>query len=622
MKKILLAFAFISIFSNNSFSQADCLTAAPFCTASGTTFPASTSTTAAVGPDYGCLGSQPNPAWYYLNIATSGDIIIDLSNSAVVDIDFAAWGPFATQAAMCAGTSNSPFDCSFSGAATEQVNIIGAVAGEWYMVLITNFSGMPTNISATAGPGTTGSTNCAILCNMTAMTATPTACDSTTIDYDVSGTITYSNPPTTGTLVITNSCSGTPLILNPPFPPTSMPYSFTGLPANGSGCTITALFTADSTCTFTQTYTAPPPCTTICNISSISTATTPCDPLTNSYDLSGNVTFINQPTTGTLTITNSCGGAPLVFNPPFISPIAYNYAGLTANGGSCSINAIFSADPACVFTQTYTAVAACTTCPVTATNNGPVCEGTTLNLFASTVTGATYSWTGPSGFTSTLQNPVIPASAGTGGNYTVTVTTVSPPCSASSTTTFILNPAPLAIVSSDQFIYYGDATIIYASGGSSYSWNPTTSLSCPTCDSTIASPATTTDYCVTVGDLGCFDSNCVKVNVVFPCPSNRTMEVPNAFSPNGDAVNEELCLFGWDDCINSFQIMIFDRWGEKLYQSTDPDFCWNGMYKGKLLDPGVYVYFIKAMYDAEGATPIAAKERFSVTKNGNITLLR
>ncbi|MBA3972288.1 MAG: hypothetical protein H0X46_09130, partial [Bacteroidetes bacterium] len=65
MKKLLLL-AVLFLFCNiRSFSQGTCATAAPFCTASGTTFPASTSTTAPVGPNYGCLGSQPNPAWYY-----------------------------------------------------------------------------------------------------------------------------------------------------------------------------------------------------------------------------------------------------------------------------------------------------------------------------------------------------------------------------------------------------------------------------------------------------------------------------------------------------------------------------------------------------------------------------
>jgi hypothetical protein len=145
-----------------------CSAAQPFCTSTGVTFPGSTNTTAQTGPNYGCLLSQPNPGWYYLNIATSGNILINLSNSANVDIDFALWGPFATQAAMCAGITAAPIDCSFSIAANEQVDITGAVAGQWYMLVVTNFANVPTNISATAlnAPGADGTTNCNILCNM------------------------------------------------------------------------------------------------------------------------------------------------------------------------------------------------------------------------------------------------------------------------------------------------------------------------------------------------------------------------------------------------------------------------------------------------------------------------
>src|SRR3989344_3082724 len=214
MKKILLLLSIFLMATLNSFSQASCAGAAPFCTSTGVNFPASTSTVAPVGPNHGCLGSQPNPAWYYLNIATSGNIQIGLSSAPAVDIDFALWGPFATQAAMCAGISASPIDCSYSTASTEQVDITAAVAGQWYMLLITNFSGLPTNITATAqnAPGADGTTNCAILCNMTGLTATPGACNPATNTYTVTGTITTTNPPTTGTLTITSSCGGSTVL--------------------------------------------------------------------------------------------------------------------------------------------------------------------------------------------------------------------------------------------------------------------------------------------------------------------------------------------------------------------------------------------------------------------------
>ena len=88
-----------------------CALANPFCTGTTYTFPASTGTTAQVGPSYGCLFSQPNPAWYFMQIQNPGNLTIGMSSSTGVDIDFVAWGPFASQAAACAnltGTCSGP----------------------------------------------------------------------------------------------------------------------------------------------------------------------------------------------------------------------------------------------------------------------------------------------------------------------------------------------------------------------------------------------------------------------------------------------------------------------------------------------------------------------------------
>jgi gliding motility-associated-like protein len=58
--------------------------------------------------------------------------------------------------------------------------------------------------------------------------------------------------------------------------------------------------------------------------------------------------------------------------------------------------------------------------------------------------------------------------------------------------------------------------------------------------------------------------------------------------------------------------MIYGRWGEKVFESTDPGFCWNGIYKGQLLSADVYVYSVSATY----------KDNTEVNKKGNITLIR
>jgi gliding motility-associated-like protein len=65
--------------------------------------------------------------------------------------------------------------------------------------------------------------------------------------------------------------------------------------------------------------------------------------------------------------------------------------------------------------------------------------------------------------------------------------------------------------------------------------------------------------------------------------------VPNAFSPNDDGYNPVFRAVG---NVNVTQMLIFNRWGEKLFESTESNPEWNGMYKGKLVQPGYYMFII------------------------------
>src|SRR5688500_5255323 len=92
----------------------------PICTDAGLSSTAQTGVSIEPGNDYGCLFSQPNPTWYYFEIATAGDI--DMNLYAPSDIDFIIWGPFTdlTEAISYCGqmgvSPNAPeVDCSYSG---------------------------------------------------------------------------------------------------------------------------------------------------------------------------------------------------------------------------------------------------------------------------------------------------------------------------------------------------------------------------------------------------------------------------------------------------------------------------------------------------------------------------
>jgi hypothetical protein len=108
--------------------------------------------------DYGCLATTQNPLWLYLNICISGPISIDLISSGAsgsgMDVDFVVWGPLSS-ALTCGLDSSQIVDCSFSTAVQETIVIPNAQTGEFYKILISNFSNQPgtVNISHTGGSG-------------------------------------------------------------------------------------------------------------------------------------------------------------------------------------------------------------------------------------------------------------------------------------------------------------------------------------------------------------------------------------------------------------------------------------------------------------------------------------
>ena len=154
------------------YSQSACANSAAFCAnnSSGTTFPAGTGGSAAAGPDYGCLFTQPNPAWYYFQVSQNGVINIGISGTGGGDVDFILWGPFTSPTGNCSNlTAANTVDCSFSASATETVTINNAIAGEYYQLLLTNYSNQAQNINFNQVGGS-GSTNCGLIAPVTSAT--------------------------------------------------------------------------------------------------------------------------------------------------------------------------------------------------------------------------------------------------------------------------------------------------------------------------------------------------------------------------------------------------------------------------------------------------------------------
>ncbi len=166
MKKVAFLLTLIILISNNIFGQAGtCEISDPFCTSSIYTFPAGVNTgTAQSGPNYGCLVTQPNPAWYHMKIAVAGNINIYMSTVPLKDIDFICWGPFTDPYDPCASslTNNMIVDCSYSPNPTENCYIPNGQVEEYYILLITNYSNQACDITFQKTSGS-GETDCTIV---------------------------------------------------------------------------------------------------------------------------------------------------------------------------------------------------------------------------------------------------------------------------------------------------------------------------------------------------------------------------------------------------------------------------------------------------------------------------
>ncbi len=139
-----------------------CLKSLQICSGYTYTYPLNTNTTAQSVPNYGCLNTQPNPAWYFLKVAVGGNFIFNIVSPTGNDVDFACWGPFLDPNTPCVAdltaactqcpnnTVNPAFypsgnlvDCSFDPAYTETLHIYNAQPNEYYIIVITNYSNQP-----------------------------------------------------------------------------------------------------------------------------------------------------------------------------------------------------------------------------------------------------------------------------------------------------------------------------------------------------------------------------------------------------------------------------------------------------------------------------------------------
>ncbi|WP_347158572.1 lectin-like domain-containing protein [Pontibacter chitinilyticus] len=151
----------------------------------------------------------------------------------------------------------------------------------------------------------------------------------------------------------------------------------------------------------------------------------------------------------------------------------------------------------------------------------------------------------------------------------------------------VINPVPDVAPYAEIIVEKGSSvTLQSTAGGAAYQWSPATGLSNTAIESPVAQPEQTTLYTVVVTTAaGCQTTGQTKVIV------RKELVIPNAFSPNGDGVNETweiATLEGYPDA----RVEIFDRWGSRIYEKTNYNNEWDGTSHGKALPVSTYFYVI------------------------------
>lgn len=310
----------------------------------------------------------------------------------------------------------------------------------------------------------------------------------------------------------------------------------------------------------------------------------------NKIDIQANITpsgcFANS-AHGAIDVTVSGGTAPMHYSwdngttsQDLNNLVAGNYflAVTDANG--------------CLATKANT-VALSPAIDVTATVKNSACSQVNNGVIELAIAG------GVPGFTVAWSNGDVSENLNNlaAGTYTVTVTDMSH-CSAVANYTVATDyELTVQAATNIESLVSGQAAELTATTNvdnhNAYTWSSTQDVNCSLCATTAIKPLATAAYTVSVIDAnGCSATDMVTVEV----KDIKEIFIPNAFTPNNDANNDLFKVYGDMSTIAMLDIKIFNRWGEKVYETNDIEFAWDGTYKGEYVDRGVYTYTLKIVY--------------------------
>ncbi len=224
--------------------------------------------------------------------------------------------------------------------------------------------------------------------------------------------------------------------------------------------------------------------------------------------------------------------------------------------------------------------------PIAEVNSGAICRGDNILLTASG--GVTYSWQ-PAGSIDDPSSAVVFASPQNSTEYTVLVTDTNDCTSAAFSNVQVYQPAPSIQV--DTVLRIGDSDFagLNLGAGYTYQWTPDIELECATCPGTIFTPLENRLYTLTISDtLGCFST---ESYFYFEILEVAEVDLPDAFTPNGDGINDKVFVKGWG-IENLLSFSIYNRWGEQVFQTSNISEGWDGTYKDELQSPDSYAYIV------------------------------
>jgi gliding motility-associated-like protein len=240
-----------------------------------------------------------------------------------------------------------------------------------------------------------------------------------------------------------------------------------------------------------------------------------------------------------------------------------------------------------------------------------ICPGDTVRLNSGGIIGYLYEWTPAATLSDTTDASPLAFPLET-TDYLVTITNAG--CTFEGMVTVsVFDTTTLSVSATPPTIYLGGSSQleVFFNGNGAIAWSPAIFLTGANTLSPVARPNTTTTYTAKITlDGGCVVERDVTVTVLFPTCEEPFIFFPTGFSPNGDGENDELRLES--RFAEEVYWAVYNRWGQKVFETNDPAGAWDGTFKGTPQPVESYGYYLRVRCLGGKVTE----------KKGNVTLLR